>query len=264
MKRMDGFVLVLFLAGCGNPCTKTGVTTARETSDANTEDADADFDASSKQDDDDDDDDVLPDAGSLCKPSVNVSFGEGIPQFSITGFPCVSANQETLAYALSDGEQSIFLVNLKSGSVLKRFPLITKVEIERALETEELPPKARFAARAAEISHALKEVAGDWHYASFSHGRDELEEVPVQAGPYILMLTREGVLNVKTQAGELLYGQRLSEWHRGQRASSALALQDIATVPEANTIVLRSNVDNGPSTLRIMRWTADAGAPPKP
>jgi hypothetical protein len=263
MTRMHGFILMLLFAGCENPCTKTSTKNALGVPDANATETGAMVDASSKQDDDEDDD-VIPDAGTLCKPSVEVSFGEGIPQFAITGFPCVSANQETLAYALSDGEQSIVLVNLKSGSVSKRLPLITKAEIEYALETEELPPKARFAARAAETTRALKEVIGDWHYASFSHGRDELEDIPLQAGPYIIALAHEGIVTVKTQTGELLYKQRLSEWHRGQHASSALALQDIATVPEANTIVLRSNVDNGPSTLRILRWPADAGAATKP
>jgi hypothetical protein len=261
MKRMDGFIALLFLAGCGNPCSKTGTTGARDVPNANANVMDAGLvDASSKQDDDDD---GLPDAGTLCKPKVEVGFGEGIPQFTVTGFPCVSANQETLAYALSDGEQSIVLVNLKSGSILKRFPLMNKTEIEHALETEEVPPKAKFAARTAEITRALKEVAGDWHYASFSHGRDELEDSPLQIGPYILTLTPEGSLNVKNQTSELLYKQRLSEWHRGQRSWSALALQDLVAIPEAHTIVLRSNMDNGPSTLRILRWSADAGAASK-
>lgn len=193
--------------------------------------------------------DDIQEAGTGCTPHVDVGWDEGLPDFHFVGFPCVSADQKRLAYALSNegSSESVVLIDLVKGTIADRVDLVLRSELDDALEHEKSLSDKRIQAR---ITRANGLFPGAWTYASYTHGSEELESSPIVLAGFAFR-AYGGMLTVQ-QGTQQTYAVPLSRWYG--KSPNMYRLSDVALL-ETWGFVARSVAEGSEPVLRVVPWT---------
>jgi hypothetical protein len=242
---------VIFVACSGGPCSRatTNETGAPKEPQVSVLDAGSDS-ANPLTKKPIEDDDPIPEAGLTCKPTVELEWDDGLPDFHFSGFPCVSNDGQLLAYA-AEGDstvQGVVLVNLAKKGIEKRLDLITQAEVDSTLDGDKKLSRARYEQRTKSANQLF--AGKEWTTVVFAHGTDELDSTPLSIDRFTLRLRQDRTLIVTDERERVALP--IGSWFG---SGTSVIFADIAIVP-AWGMVLTSVTDAHARSIRIVPWSS--------
>jgi hypothetical protein len=213
--------------------------------------------------------------GEPVVPHVTLEFAEdGDPEFQFAGFPALSADHKTVAYAMSDDDvdlvaaHSIVLIDTETAKIRRTHALTARGELAGYVERSAAFPKGAWQKRVETANVALKD--GGWTALPFAEG--ELAEEEHDLG-YQKPTTLDG-LSIGTpdstrptwfevrdgSIGPPKVAQDIKSWLQGR--AGRIGLFSIAIERDAGIAVFKTRVDDEPYVLRIIAFSG-AHAEPK-
>jgi hypothetical protein len=219
-----------------------------------------------------DDDDTPPHAakGTTVSPAVSLHWSDdGEPEFDFPGFPALSQDRKTLAYAMSDDDMdlvsalSVVLVDVEKAKVRKTYVITAHSELANYVEKGLHFPKEPWEKRVNDANFALQ---GSWSAVAYAAGSEQEEEEPNEGyqEPTIVDGVRIGTpdpsrptwfeASVSTPSPEILFAQDVRAWILGRKRH--VAAFDFAADRDAAIAVFRTRAGDEPYLLRITQLRA--------